>query len=128
VPTLLRNASFVLEHYVDAAFIRLARTTQPLPERAQVVHALDACRVAFGARALEQLSILVDWRLAPLAPEAEDHVVPEVEKFAAPFARKALLLLGAAGDERAAEAWVATQFQLFFDEDQAIAYVSAPSD
>lgn len=126
MPTLLRNASFVLEHYVDPAFIRLARTTQPLPDHAQVVQALEACRVAFGAREPEQLGILVDWRLAPLAPEAEDNVVEEVEKFAAPFARKALLLLGAAGDERAAEAWSATQFQLFFDEEQAIAFVSAP--
>jgi hypothetical protein len=125
VPTLLRNASFVLEHYVDPAFIRLGRTTQALPDHAQVVQSLEACSVAFGARAPEQLGILVDWRLAPLSPEAEDHVIQEVEKFAAPFARKALLLLGAAGDERAAEAWSATQFQLFFDEDQAIAYVTA---
>lgn len=124
MPTLLRNPSFVIEHYVQPGFIRLARTTQPLPKHAQVVAALDACRAALGARDLAQLAILVDWRLAPLAGEAEDDVVSEVEKFTAPFARKALLLLGAAGEERAAESWADTQFRVFFDEEQALAFVT----
>lgn len=133
MPTLLRNDSFVIEHYVDQAFVRLARTTQALPKHAQVVAALDACRAALGARDTSKLAILVDWRLAPLAPEAEDDVVTEVERFGAPFARRALLLLGAADDaaeqvrsgyERAAEAWAETQYRVFFDEEQAIAFVT----
>ena len=136
MPTLLRNASFVIEHYVAQAFVRLARTSEALPKHAQVVAALDACRAALGARDTSQLAILVDWRLAPLPPpgtEAERDVVAEVEKFGAPFARRALLLLSAAGDtaeqaqsgyERAAKAWAATQYRVFFDEEQAIAFVT----
>lgn len=122
MPTLLRNASFVIEHYVDQAFVRLARTTEALPEHSRVVAALDACRDALDARDTSKLALLVDWRLAPVPPEAEDDVVTEIEKFGAPFARRALLLLGGAG--AAADVWADTQYQVFFDEEQAIAFVT----
>jgi hypothetical protein len=124
MPTLLRTESFVLEHYLSAGFIRLARTAQPLPKPSQVVDTFDLCRAALAGCEPAKLGIMVDWRLVTLAPEAEGNVVDEVQKFGATFARRALLLLGAA-DDAAEQAWAGTSFQVYFDEDQALAHVSA---
>lgn len=125
VPTLLRDSHFVLERYDAPAFIRLARTAEPLTDRAQSEGSLLACRGALGELDAGALGILVDWRLQPQAAASdaiEQAAVREACAFAAPFARAAVLLLTAA-----APAWSSSSLKVFRDEEAAIAYVSATS-
>jgi hypothetical protein len=125
VPTLLRDLYFVLERYRAPAFIRLARTAEPLSLHAQAVSSLAACSAALQAVDPSELGILLDWRLAPSMPDADPHEqasVRDAEAFAAPFARRAVLLLT---PEISEPAWSDASVQLFYDEEAAIAYVSA---
>jgi hypothetical protein len=125
VPTLLRDKHFVLERYAAPAFVRLARTAQPLTGKAQAERSLLACRSALGELDPATLGVLIDWRLSPLAgaPDAlEEAAAREAEAFAQPFARAAVLLLTVAAP---GQAWCSTTFKAFDDEEAAIAYVSA---
>lgn len=127
MPTLLRDTHFVLERYAAPAFIRLARTGNTLGSHDQVVSSLQACRVALSAADIAELGILLDWRLAPAVvtvPSLEQAIVRDAETFAAPFARKAVLLLAAATAEAAT--WSRTRLQIFHDEEAAIAHVGVP--
>ena len=125
MPTLLRDSHFVLERYDAPAFVRLARTGEPLTSQAQPARSLLGCRGALAELEPATLGILIDWRLSPQAsaPDAiEQAAVREVEAFAAQFARAAVLLLSAAAP---ATAWTNAGAQVFRDEEAAIAYVSA---
>ena len=120
MPRLLRDTHFVLEHYAAPAFIRLARTAEPVRSHDQVVSSLQACRDALQMTQLSRLGILIDWRLTPAVHNGaalERAVVADVEAFVAPFARSAVLLLAAA------PAWSSTKLLVFEDEDAAIAHV-----
>jgi hypothetical protein len=125
VPTLLRNSHFVLERYDAPAFVRLARTAEPLTTLAQPEGSLLACRAALGELDSGALGILIDWRLSPQAAASdaiEQAAVRDIEAFAAQFACAAVLLLTAA-----APAWSSSSVKVFRDEEAAIAYVSATS-
>lgn len=120
MPKLLRDTYFVLERYDVPAFIRLARTAEPLRDHQQVVRSLAACRAALHSIELGELGVLIDWRLTPALHNVaalEEAVVADVEAFAAPFACSAVLLLAAE------PAWANTKLQVFQDEDAAIAHV-----
>lgn len=125
MPTLLRDSHFVLERYDAPAFVRLARTAEPLTTQAQPERSLLACRGALGELDPGALGILIDWRLSPQAAASdaiEQAAVREVEAFAAQFARGAVLLLTAA-----APAWSHARVKVFRDEEAAIAYTSGTS-
>lgn len=127
MPTLLRDPHFVLERYAAPAFIRLARTAEPLGSHDQVVSSLQGCRAALQASDHIEHGILLDWRLAPAVltvPSLEQAIVRDVEAFAAPFARKAVLLLAAATSEAAT--WSRTRLQIFHDEEAAMVHVGTP--
>lgn len=125
MPTLLRDSHFVLERYDAPAFVRLARTAEPLTALAQPESSLLACRGALGELDPGALGILIDWRLSPQAAASdaiEQAAVRDIEAFAAQFARAAVLLLTAA-----APVWSSSSVKVFRDEEAAIAYVSATS-
>ena len=120
MPKLLRDTYFVLERYDAPAFIRLARTAEPVRTHDEVVSSLQACRAALRSAEMSELGILIDWRLTPAlrnGASLEQAIVADVEAFAAPFARSAVLLLAAA------PTWASTKLQVFHDEDEAIAHV-----
>lgn len=128
MPTLLRDAYLVLERYGAPAFIRLARTAEPLATHEQTVCSVQACRSALQALDPSELGILLDWRLAPpmLEPGSlEQAILSDAETLAGPFSRRAVLLLSAAPAERTSQAWSSANVQAFYDEEAAIAYVSA---
>jgi hypothetical protein len=128
VPTLLRDTHFVLERYAAPAFIRLARTATPLRTQAQAESSLRACRSVLAELDLAVLGILIDWRLAPTAFEAEAPqraAIREAEEFSKPFARTAVLLLQRTSDGSEDNAWSSTRVQVFHDEEAAIACASA---
>jgi hypothetical protein len=117
VPKLLRDTYFVLERYDSPAFIRLARTAEPVRTHDQVVSSLQSCRAALQATDLSEFGLLIDWRLSPEMhndASLEQAIVAEVEAFSDPFARHAVLLLAAE------PVWVNTKIQIFQDEDEAI--------
>ena len=127
MPTLLRDPRFVLEQYVDPAFIRLARTAEPVRSHEQAVSSLEACRAALGALDPAVLGILLDWRLAPSTPSPLcQQVAALTEAFAGRFARKAVLLLSPEGNNSALACWADSAAVLFQDEEAAIAHVSQP--
>jgi hypothetical protein len=120
VPKLRRDTYFLLERYDAPAFIRLARTAEPVRSHEQAVSSLQACRAALQAIDLSELGILIDWRLTPVLRNVaalERAIATAVEAFAAPFARSAVLLLAAE------PAWASSQLQVFQDEEAAIAHV-----
>ncbi|HET8939873.1 MAG TPA: hypothetical protein VFN67_40815 [Polyangiales bacterium] len=120
MPKLLRDTYFVLELYHAPAFIRLARTAEPVRTHDEVVSSLQACRAALQTTDPSELGILIDWRLSPAIHNGESlqqAIHAELEAFAAPFARSAVLLLAAA------PAWSSSKLQVFYDEDAAIAHV-----
>jgi hypothetical protein len=120
VPKLLRDTYFVLERYDAPAFIRLARTAEPVSTHDEVVSSLQACRAALQTTDVSELGILIDWRLSPAMRNGvslQQAINADLEAFAAPFARSAMLLLPAAPD------WSSTALQVFHDEDEAIAHV-----
>lgn len=128
MPTLLRDSHFVLERYDAPAFVRLARTAEPLIDQAEAERSLLACRGALGDLDPAMLGILIDWRLSPQAAASDANeraAVREASAFAAQFARGAVLLLTAA-----VQAWSHGSYaplKVFRDEEAAIAYVSATS-
>lgn len=124
MPTLLRDSHFVLERYAAPAFVRLARTAQPLTGKAQSERSLLACRSALGELDPATFGILIDWRLSPLSAASdalEAAAMREAEAFAAQFARAAVLLLAAAAPNQACSG---ANIKLFDDEEAALAYVS----
>lgn len=125
MPTLLRDSHFVLERYAAPAFVRLARTADPLTHLGQAARSLLACRGALGELDPAALGILIDWRLSPQAAASdaiEQAAMREAEAFATQFARAAVLLLTAASP---AATWSSGAVRVFGDEEAAIAYVSA---
>ena len=122
MPTLLRDSHFVLERYAAPAFVRLARTAEPLTGHTQPARSLLACRGALAELDTAALGVLIDWRLSPQSGAEgalEQAAVREAEAFAAQFGRAAVLLLPAAD-------WSSSAIQVFRDEEAAIAFVSAP--
>lgn len=127
MPTLLRDSHFVLERYPAPAFIRLARTAEPLRSQAQATSSLQACRRALGELDVAAIGLLIDWRLCPSALEAEAlqrAAARACEAFATQFGRTAVLLLTAASPE--ASIWSNDRGRVFHDEEAAIAYVTGP--
>jgi hypothetical protein len=130
VPTLLRDAHFVLERYDAPAFVRLARTAFALRAAEQVTTSLAACRAALGAIQPAALGILLDWRLssAPRDAELQREMIRAAQSFAEPFARAAVLLLPAGASQDKAvisSAWGdSARLRVFHDEEAAIGYVS----
>lgn len=125
MPTLLRDSCFVLEHYAAPAFVRLARTAEPLIRHAQAGGSLQACRAALGTLDPSGLGILLDWRLSPATPNAlQQQVILLADEFADQFARKAVLLLTPCEKGAASALWSERGVKLFDDEDAALAYVA----
>jgi len=124
VPTLLRDSRFVLEHYVGPAFIRLARTAEPLSSHREALRSLQACRAALGSLNPADLGILLDWRLSPPLSDAQhDELIGAADEFAAQFARKAVLLLTPHENGAVGALWTARGAVLFHDEEAALAHV-----
>jgi hypothetical protein len=126
---LLHSDSYLaLHHHPQLSHVRLIRSDQQFGSVSRVASSLRACAKALAGIDVSRLGLLMDWRLAPIStdPVLLKHVVTQSDRFAATFARRALLLatpIGLMQSERLARTIDHAKPVLFHDEAAALAYV-----
>ena len=83
-----------LHHHPLLAHVRLVRSELQYGSVSRVASSMRDCAKTLAGIDASRLGILLDWRVAPLStdPVLLKHVVQQIDRFAATFARRALLL------------------------------------
>ncbi|MET0594899.1 MAG: hypothetical protein ABW133_19525 [Polyangiaceae bacterium] len=116
-----------LHHYPQQTHVRLVRSEKQFESVSRVASSLRDGSKKLEGIDVARLGLLMDWRLAPLStdPVMLKHVVQHIDRFAARFARRALLLatqVGVMQSERIARTINHAKPVLFDDEAEALAY------
>jgi hypothetical protein len=105
--------------------VRIARTSAKFSSIEQAATCLKACDVAFSELNISKLSLLLDWRLAPLSTDPHLHrfLVRSTDVFAARFARSVATPLGKLQSVRVGRAHSTAAPVVFDDEARALEYL-----
>jgi hypothetical protein len=127
--TLHRGSFFLIQHFQASAYVRINRTALQFKAAIQAIHAIADCRKALEGFDLAGYGVLFDWRLPPMSTDPVVHqtIVQHVDAFAAPFARRAILVRTPVGQMQVAR--VSRMHSedapvLFNDEGAAILHVA----
>ena len=126
--TLAKGTHLNVQYFRASGYVRIARTSAKFSSIEQAATCLKACDVAFSELNISKLSLLLDWRLAPLSTDPHLHrfLVRSTDVFAARFARSAVLVatpLGKLQSVRVGRAHSTAAPVVFHDEARALEYL-----